>query len=97
WRYHPETRRFEIFAEGGGNTFGVDFDAKGRLFSGHNGGDTRGFHYIQGGYYLKGFDKHGALSNPYTFGYIRAMENAKVDRFTHTFAIYEADALPEHY
>lgn len=97
WRYHPETRRFEIFAEGGGNTFGVDFDSKGRVFSGHNGGDTRGFYYIQGGYYLKGFDKHGALSNPYTFGYIRAMENAKVDRFTHTFAIYEADALPERY
>ena len=23
---------------------------KGRVFSGHNGGDTRGFHYVQGGY-----------------------------------------------
>lgn len=97
WRYHPETRRFEIFAEGGGNTFGVVFDSKGRVYSGHNGGDTRGFHYIQGGYYLKGFEKHGALSNPYTFGYIKAMPHEKVDRFTHTFSIYEGAALPEEY
>jgi putative heme-binding domain-containing protein len=97
WRYHPETRRFEIFAEGGGNTFGVVFDDKGRVYSGHNGGDTRGFHYIQGGYYLKGFEKHGALSNPYTFGYIQPMKHAKVDRFTHTFAIYEGGALPKEY
>ena len=48
WRYHPETRRYEVFAEGGGNAFGVEIDAKGRIFSGHNGGDTRGFHYVQG-------------------------------------------------
>ena len=53
WRYHPETRRYEIFAEGGGNAFGVEIDSKGRIFSGHNGGDTRGFHYVQGGYYLR--------------------------------------------
>ncbi len=36
WRYHPETRRFEVFAEGGGNTFSVEIDAQGRIFSGHN-------------------------------------------------------------
>ena len=70
WRYHPETRRYEIFAEGGGNAFGVEIDSKGRVFSGHNGGNTRGFHYVQGGYYQKGFDKHGQLSNPYSFGYL---------------------------
>ena len=69
WRYHPETRRYEVFAEGGGNAFGVEIDAKGRIYSGHNGGDTRGFHYVQGGYYQKGFNKHGPLSNPYAFGY----------------------------
>ena len=23
WRYHPDTREFEIFAEGGGNVFGL--------------------------------------------------------------------------
>ena len=97
WRYHPETRRYEVFAEGGGNAFGVEIDAKGRIFSGHNGGDTRGFHYVQGAYYQKGFDKHGPLSNPYAFGYFPAMKHNRVPRFTHTFVIYEADALPERY
>ena len=95
WRYHPETRRYEVFAEGGGNAFGVEIDAKGRIYSGHNGGDTRGFHYVQGGYYQKGFNKHGPLSNPYAFGYFPAMKHNRVPRFTHTFVIYEADALPQ--
>ena len=98
WRYHPELRRYEIFGEGGGNTFGIEIDSAGRIFSGHNGGDTRGFHYVQGGYSQKGFSKHGPLSNPYTFGYFAAMKHAAVPRFTHAFVIYEGSgALPEAY
>ena len=93
WRYEPQSRRFEVFCEGGGNTFGVEIDAQGRIFSGHNGGDTRGFHYMQGAYLRKGFDKHGPLSNPYTFGYFDAIQHAKVERFTHNFIIYEGGAL----
>ena len=97
WRYHPETRRYEIFAEGGGNAFGLEIDAKGRIFSGHNGGDTRGFYYTQGAYLQKGFNKHGPLSNPYAFGYFPAMAHHKVARFTHNFLIYEGGALPAPY
>jgi putative heme-binding domain-containing protein len=97
WRYHPELKRYEIFAEGGGNAFGLEIDAEGRVFSGHNGGDTRGFHYVQGGYYQKGFAKHGPLSNPYTFGYFPAMPHDKVPRFTHCTIIYEGGALPGTY
>jgi len=97
WRYHPETRRYEVFAEGGGNAFGVEIDSKGRVYSGHNGGDTRGFHYVQGGYFQKGFDKHGPLSNPYAFGYFPAMKHPATPRFTHDFSIYEGDALPSSY
>ncbi len=96
WRYEPRSRRFEVFCEGGGNTFGVEMDAQGRIFSGHNGGDTRGFHYMQGAYLRKGFDKHGPLSNPYTFGYFDQMAHEKVERFTHNFIIYEGGALPGH-
>lgn len=97
WRYHPTKRIYEIFAEGGGNTFGLEIDSQGRVFSGHNGGDTRGFHYVQGGYYLKGFGKHGELSNPYAFGYFPSMAHGSVPRFTHAFAIYEGASLPAHY
>src|SRR5947209_2961283 len=31
WRYHPETRRYEIFAEGRGNAFRLAIDAQGRV------------------------------------------------------------------
>lgn len=97
WRYHPERHDFEIFAEGGGNAFGVEFDRTGALFSGHNGGDTRGFHYVQGGYYRKGFGKHGPLSNPYAFGYFEPMTHHSAARFTHNFVIYESDSFSEKY
>jgi putative membrane-bound dehydrogenase-like protein len=97
WRYHPEKRIYETFAEGGGNTFGVEIDEKGRIYSGHNGGNTRGFHYVQGGYYRKGFGKHGPLSNPYAFGFFANMKHHSVPRFTHNFIIYEGNVLPSHY
>lgn len=97
WRYEPASRRYEVFAEGGGNAFGLVFDSVGRVFSGHNGGDTRGFHYVQGGYYQKGFAKHGPLSNPFAFGYFPAMKSNPAPRFSHTFEIYEAAAFPEKY
>jgi putative membrane-bound dehydrogenase-like protein len=97
WRYHPEKHIYEVFSEGGGNAFGVEFDERGRLFSGHNGGDTRGFHYMQGAYLRKGFEKHGELANPYTFGYFPQMDGTKGERFTHNFVIYRGGALPSRY
>ena len=98
WRFHPQTRRFELFAEGGGNTFCVEFDSKGRLYSGHNGDGTRGFHYVQGGYYLKTWGKHGPLTNPNAFGFFKAMElDGYRARFSHSFAINEGGTLPSKY
>ncbi len=97
WRYHPPTRRFEIFAEGGGNSFGCEINAEGRVFSGHNGGDTRGFHYVQGGYFQKGFNKHGPLSNPFAYGYFAWMTHHSVPRFTHNFIIDAGASLPDKY
>ena len=97
WRYHPDSRRYEVFAEGGGNAFGVEIDSAGRLFSGHNGGNTRGFHYVQGAYLQKGFSKHGPLSNPYAFGYFPPMAHHNVPRFTHCLIRYEADQFPARY
>ncbi len=98
WRYRPSTKEFEIFAEGGGNAFGLEIDAQGRVYSGHNGGNTRGFHYRLGGYYTKGGShKYGPVSNPYAFGNIPYMEHAPVSRFTHSFVRYEENALPDTY
>ncbi len=98
WRYEPESRRFEIFAEGGGNVFGLEFDAQGRLFSGHNGGNTRGWHYVQGGYLLKqgrSPNKFGPPANPYAFGDLPMMRGGKISRFSHATILCEGTALPE--
>lgn len=97
WRYHPDTKIFEIFGEGGGNTFNVEIDSKGRIYSGHNG-YGRGPYYKQGGYYLKSWGKHGPLTNPYAFGYLPDMEFAgeKV-RFTHAILRYEGGQFPARY
>ncbi len=98
WRYHPTSRRLETYAEGGGNAFGVEFDAKGRVFSGYNGGNTRGFHYWQRGYYNKGnHAKYGPVSNPHAYGELPWIAHDKVPRFTHTFVVYEGDALSQKY
>jgi putative membrane-bound dehydrogenase-like protein len=98
WRYHPRTKAFEIFAEGSGNTFGLEVDAQGRLYSGHNGGGTRGWHYVQGGFYqMQGVDpgKFGPPRNPYAFGELPNMRTAdKVVRFTHFGAFAEGTAMP---
>ncbi len=97
WRYHPVTHEYEVFSEGGGNAFGIELDDEGRLFSGHNGGNTRGFHYLQGAYLQKGFEKHGQLSNPHAFGYFPQMAHNDAERFTHTFVIYGGGAFPRQY
>src|SRR5687767_7478651 len=69
----------------------------GCVFSGHNGRNTRGFHYVQGGYYRKGFEKHGQLSNPYAFGFFENMKHHDAVRFSHTFVVYEGDGMPAQY
>src|SRR6185295_10975890 len=51
WRYYPERKIFEVFAEGGGNTYSLEFDAHGLAYSGSNSGETRGLYYVQGGVY----------------------------------------------
>lgn len=98
WRYHPRTKAFEVFADGGGNTFGLTFDAEGRLFSGHNGGDTRGFHFVQDGQYLKqgkNPGKFGPPPNPFAFGELEMMKSTNpIPRFSHLGICVDATALP---
>jgi len=98
WRYHPESREFEIFAEGGGNVFGLEFDADGRLFSGHNGGGTRGFHYVQSGLYLKqgkSPGKFGPPDNPFAFGEMPMMPGGNIPRFSHNVIVVNGSAMPD--
>src|SRR5437764_13013267 len=96
WRYHPERHVFELWAEGGGNTFGVAIDDVGRVYSGTNWGKYRGLHYVQGGYYVKGWGKHGPLTNPYALGYFEHMPHTgNADRLVHQFIVYDDKLMPD--
>jgi putative membrane-bound dehydrogenase-like protein len=95
WRYHPERDAFELFAEGGGNPWTLSFDSKGRAFSGDNGGNDRGFHWVQGGRYEKNWPKHGPFTRPHAYGYISHMEHEGYPaRFAMTHVVYEDGRLP---
>lgn len=99
WRYHPRTRAFELFAEGGGNTWGLDFDAVGNAFGSSNGSFIA-FHMVQGGNYWKGFAKHGALHNPRAYGYFDciAYEGAKQGgHVTPGGIIYKEEQFPSEF
>ena len=78
WRYHPVTHELELFAEGGGNIYGLTFDGDGNLFYSSNG-SALFWHAVQGGYYQKNFGKHGPLHNPYTYGYFPHVKNNGVN------------------
>jgi putative heme-binding domain-containing protein len=98
WRYHPKTKKFELFAEGGGNTWGIDFDRCGNLFAGGNTLEPL-CHHVQGAYYVKGFGKHGPLHNPYSFGYFPPVEHKGPfgGGLTGGNVVYQGAAFPERF
>src|SRR5437016_1857382 len=99
WRYHPLTHEFELFAEGGGNTWGLDFDEHANIIAGTNFGEQIGLHQVQGGYYVKGFSKHGPLHNPYTYGYFEHIPYTgfKGGHVTDCGIIYQGGAFPAQF
>jgi len=67
WRYHPTSKKFELFAEGTSNPWGIDFNDYGHPFVTvcvipHM------FHIIQGARYLRQAGNH---FNPYTYDDIK--------------------------
>lgn len=98
WRYHPKTKVFEIYAEGGGNTFSLEIDAQGRVFTGTNGGNTRGWYFPQGSYSAKNWGKHGPLTNPHALGFFSYMKlQGDGRRFAQAFSIYEGGLFPPQF
>jgi len=69
WRYHPTKHKFEVFAHGTSNPWGLDFNDYGQAFVEccvipHN------FHMIQGGRYQR---QGGTHFNPHTYGDIKTI------------------------
>ena len=99
WRYHPLTRRFELFCEGGGNSWGLDFDRHGNLLYSTNVGGFTMLHGVQGGYYWKSFGKHGALHNPFAFGYFDHVPHRHFTggHVTVGGIVYQGDSFPARF
>ncbi len=99
WRYHPRTKEFELFCEGGGNMWGLDYDQDGQLLASTNYGPYLMIHAMQGAYYWKSFGKHGDLHNPYTYGYFDHVthNDAKGGHVATGGQIYQGGALPERF
>ena len=97
WRYHPMTREFELFCEGGGNSWGLDFDRTGRLLYSTNYGGHTLLHGVQGGYLVKSFGKHGALHNPHAYGYFdhAPHKNFRGGHVTVGGILYQGDTFPD--
>lgn len=97
WRYHPITKEFELFSEGGGNTWGLDFDRHGNAIAGTNFGGAACLHQVQGAYYIKNFGKHGALHNPYSFGFFDHIpyQGFKGGHVTCGGVLYTGDTFPK--
>ncbi|MFN5289212.1 MAG: PVC-type heme-binding CxxCH protein, partial [Planctomycetia bacterium] len=99
WRYHPISKKFELFCEGGGNSWGLDFDATGRMFYSTNYGGHVLLHGVQGAYYTKSFGKHGALHNPRAYGYFphAPHKNFRGGHVTVGGIVYQGDSFPEKF
>src|ERR1051326_3663314 len=98
WRYHPRARQFELFAEGGGNSWGIEFDRLGNLFAFGNTVEWL-VHHVQGSYHVKGFGKHGPLHNPHAYGYFPASPHHGFagDSLKGGAVIYQGGAFPKRF
>ncbi len=98
WRYHPLTKEFELFSEGGGNSWGVEFDRFGNVFAAGNTVEPL-VHHVQGAYYVKGFGKHGPLHNPHAYGYFQpVLHHGYVgDSLTGGAILYQGGAFPSRF
>ena len=97
WRYHPQTHAFELFCEGGGNSWGLDFDSRGNLFYSTNYGGHVLLHGLQGGFFVKSFAKHGELHNPHSYGFFEhaAHQNFRGGHVTVGGIVYQGDSFPD--
>ncbi|MBP3961019.1 c-type cytochrome [Gemmata sp. G18] len=68
WRYHPTEKRFEAFAHGTTNPFGLDFNDHGELFITNCVIDHL-FHFAPGAHYER---MYGQDANPHAYGLLKS-------------------------
>ncbi len=90
-RFHPRTKRFEVFADGTSNPWGVDFDRTGNAFVSACVIDHF-FHMAPGGHYVR---QGGSPGNPYAYYLLPSIVDHK--HFRAAFAgvnIYQGSQYP---
>jgi putative membrane-bound dehydrogenase-like protein len=93
-RFHPRTKKFEVFAEGTSNPWGVDFDRYGNAFVSACVIDHL-FHMAPGGSYQR---QGGTPANPYTYELLPSIVDHKHHMAAHCgICIYQGDQFPEEY
>jgi putative membrane-bound dehydrogenase-like protein len=93
-RYQPRTKKFEVFAEGTSNPWGVDFDAAGNAFVSACVIDHL-FHIAPGGSYQR---QAGTPSNPYTYEILPSIVEHKHHMAAYAgICIYQGDQFPAEY
>ena len=96
WRYHPTTQAVRSLQRGRRQHVRPRVGCHGNLLTGTNYNNFVMVHYVQGGYFIKGFAKHGPLHNPYAFGYFDHVPHAgwRGGHVTSSGLIYQGGALP---
>src|SRR5580765_1485429 len=93
-RYHPTTKKFEVFAEGTSNPWGVDFDRYGNAFVSACVIDHL-FHMAPGGIYVR---QGGVPANPYAYELLPSIVDHKHHMAAYCgICIYQGNQFPEEY
>jgi len=92
WRYHPQTKTFELFAQGTSNPWGLDYNRQGDWFLSCCVIDHM-FHVTQSGYYLR----QGGPYPPLTV-HLPSITTQNHQKAAYAgLCIYDADAYPDEW
>ncbi|MDB6026772.1 MAG: Membrane-bound dehydrogenase domain protein, partial [Verrucomicrobiales bacterium] len=93
-RFHPRTKKFEIYADGTSNPWGVDFDKDGNAFVSACVIDHL-FHMSPGGIYQR---QGGIPENPYSYELLPSIVEHKHHMAAYCgICIYQGDMFPKEY
>jgi putative membrane-bound dehydrogenase-like protein len=93
-RYHPKKNKFEMFADGTSNPWGVDFDRYGNAFLSACVIDHL-FHIAPGGIYVR---QGGQPGFPYSYELLKSIVDHKHFHAAYCgVLVYQGDAYPEAY
>src|SRR5688500_4415928 len=94
WRYHPTTKKFELFAEGTSNPWGLDYNRQGEWFLSCCVIDHL-FHMTQSGYYHR---QGGAYPANVQMARLPSITTEKHQQAAYAgLCIYDADVFPAEY